>query len=232
MKRFWQRSKCEKIRELFSPYIDGQLSSLERDAVRYHLEVCEDCRRELESLKRMVGLLHRLPPAPLPRSFTLARPVEARPKVLPAFTWLRPVAVTAIILFLALLASDLGGLFVAQHGPEGKPPVATPAFPELTLPPGEALEVGAPLPERGKAPEEVSPGAPFAAEKRGLPPEAELIPQGEESAGQGLAGQTPEVSTTSNPAWLRPLEVALGLLSGLLLGLLLVRRRDHLRRLA
>ncbi|RLC70662.1 MAG: hypothetical protein DRI26_06665 [Chloroflexi bacterium] len=236
MKKFWRRSKCERIREMFSPYIDEQLGSLERDAVRYHLEVCEDCRRELESLKLTVGLLRRLPPAPLPRSFTLARPVEARPKVLPTFTWLRPVAVTVVVLFLALLASDLGGLFVAQHGPEGKPPVTAPASPELTLPPGETPEVGAPLPEKGKAPEEVSPGAPFAVEKRGLPHEAELIPPGLEGAREGLAGQTPEVSpippAPPNPGWVRPLEVALGLLSGLLLGLLLVRRRGHLRRLA
>lgn len=231
MKKFWRRSKCERIREMFSPYIDEQLSPLERDMVRCHLEVCEDCRRELESLKLTVDLLRRLPPAPLPRSFALARPVEARPKM-PTFTWLRPVVVTVVVLFLALLASDLGGLFVA-HGPEGNP-AATPSS-ELTLPPGEIPEVRASLPEKGKAPEEVSPGAPFAAEKRGLPHEAELIPQGEESAGQGLVGQTSEVfptsSTISNPGWLRPLEVALGLLSGLLLGLLLVWRRGHLRRL-
>ncbi len=237
MKKFWRRSECERIRENLSSYIDERLDTLEREAIRYHLEVCDDCRQELESLKLVVGLLHRLPAAPLPRSFTLVESTKAQRKPLlhrPAFAWLRPVAVTVAILFLALLASDLAGLLTAQPGTQQG---GTAAAPELTLPQREIPlpEVGAPASEEVKSPEKVSPGAPFAVEKRGLPPEAGLTPQGKESPSEELVGPTSRVSTPPpllSPGWLRPLEVALGLLSGLLLGLLLVQRKSRPRRLA
>ncbi len=239
MRMFRRRSKCDKIREMLSPYIDGRLTSWERDAVRYHVEVCEKCHRELESLKMTVELLHGLPQAPLRHSFALAEPVESRrpmPISLPTFGWLRPVAVVVLVMLVALLACDLGGLFLVQKSPVAEPGLASPpaVLPQVESP---LPRVGSLAPKEGKSPEEVTPAAPFAAEKRGIPHEAEVIPQGKEGREAGQAEQpapavsspTPSgvsvASAISIPLWLRPLEIALASLLGLLLSLLFLTRR-------
>ncbi|MBI4758088.1 MAG: zf-HC2 domain-containing protein [Chloroflexi bacterium] len=59
-----------------SAYIDNQLSPAEVEEVRRHLEQCPACAEELRTLRETVMLLQELPPAPLPRSFTLVEPAR------------------------------------------------------------------------------------------------------------------------------------------------------------
>ena len=51
---------CEKVQENLSAYLDGELSPQEADAIRAHLESCEDCAAEAESLRSTVRLVRSL----------------------------------------------------------------------------------------------------------------------------------------------------------------------------
>lgn len=48
------------VRERLSAYLDGELSVAARREVAAHLEVCEECRRELARLQRLDAALGRL----------------------------------------------------------------------------------------------------------------------------------------------------------------------------
>lgn len=45
-----------------SAYLDGELALSRRTRMERHVGVCPKCRRLLASLRRIVGVLHRLPP--------------------------------------------------------------------------------------------------------------------------------------------------------------------------
>ncbi|HZA79574.1 MAG TPA: zf-HC2 domain-containing protein [Acidimicrobiales bacterium] len=45
-----------------SAYLDGELTSRGRARMERHSGRCEECRGTLESLRRMLGMLGRLPP--------------------------------------------------------------------------------------------------------------------------------------------------------------------------
>jgi anti-sigma factor RsiW len=44
-----------------SAFLDGELAGRRRARMEHHTRRCPDCRRQLGSLERMVGALHRLP---------------------------------------------------------------------------------------------------------------------------------------------------------------------------
>ncbi|HEX9038105.1 MAG TPA: zf-HC2 domain-containing protein [Ktedonobacterales bacterium] len=64
----------EQLTEALSAYLDGALSTAERDALERHLAGCPACQKELAGLIRVGALLRALPEPPLPRSFTLPAP--------------------------------------------------------------------------------------------------------------------------------------------------------------
>ena len=87
----------EQQREQLSALLDNELSAQERAALETHLESCDWCRDELESLRRTRALLRALPQPALPRSFILplepaamTEPQRAAPALRPA-----PVPVAA-----------------------------------------------------------------------------------------------------------------------------------------
>jgi len=109
-----RKSECHRVREMFSPYLDDCVTSVERDTVKYHIEICEDCEWELRSLGTTVQLLSRMPVASAPRSFTLAEPLLRRdwiPFTLPSMNRLRLATALAVVLLAILLAGDFTGLF-------------------------------------------------------------------------------------------------------------------------
>jgi anti-sigma factor RsiW len=57
--------------ELFSSYVDGELTGTAATELEHHLSICIQCRTELEEFRRAVGGLGRLkdraPPAFLPQ---------------------------------------------------------------------------------------------------------------------------------------------------------------------
>jgi len=60
---------CEKIRELFSEYIDGVLDKANTDLVEEHLSKCEPCRKELNKLIKMLEILKNLKKEDTPPDF-------------------------------------------------------------------------------------------------------------------------------------------------------------------
>jgi hypothetical protein len=106
---FKRKSECQKKRGMFSPYIDGRLTSSERERMESHIEGCEACRRELESLEATVNLLHRVPLISPPRSFAIAEVAPRRHSV--AFGTLRVATAVAVLALVFLFVSDGVQLF-------------------------------------------------------------------------------------------------------------------------
>jgi anti-sigma factor RsiW len=67
---------CEDLRDLFSPYLDGQLTAAEADRLAAHVRTCPSCQEQLAALRFTSGLVSALPQAPLPAD--LAPRVVAR----------------------------------------------------------------------------------------------------------------------------------------------------------
>ena len=64
------------LQELFSAYLEGDLSPEEQTQVSSHLESCEECRRELASFQRTLRGLSSLRAVPPPEGFS--RKVQQR----------------------------------------------------------------------------------------------------------------------------------------------------------
>lgn len=62
---------CRHFQERLSAYLDGETSAADTEAIRRHLEVCPECRRELAAWERLNAALAQLtvpaPPLALPR---------------------------------------------------------------------------------------------------------------------------------------------------------------------
>lgn len=122
---------CEKVRQLLSDYLDGELSPAVTEGVQSHLYRCSHCERELQALRRTVQLLAVYGRQRVPvdcRGPVLARlraGEEARrvspwgwcrllPKLAPLPTapgWARASAAAAVVLALVV------GTFLVRSGP-------------------------------------------------------------------------------------------------------------------
>jgi hypothetical protein len=118
MFRGYWGSRCRKVRGLLSEYIDNRLDGEKKTLVERHLQTCEACSKELESLQITVQLLHRVPEVPVPRSFTVT---ASEPKRESAFgpaslRWLRPATAIIAIALVVLLTGDFLNVFVSNPG--------------------------------------------------------------------------------------------------------------------
>ena len=68
---------CGDFKELFSPYLDGQVSGVEMHALSRHLEECPRCTREYAALQRTQQLLAGLGPKKAPTDLALKLRVMA-----------------------------------------------------------------------------------------------------------------------------------------------------------
>ncbi len=112
---------CERIRqELLSAYIDGELSSEERELVEAHLSECEECARDLRTLRRTVELLGELPTLRVPRSFAIPVPAaKSITRLSRAYAFLRVATALAVLLLAIVWAGDV--LFIGR-APSAPPP--------------------------------------------------------------------------------------------------------------
>ena len=159
MTTFWRNRRHAGIRELLSSYIDGEVSASEARRVEEHLDGCDECVAELESLRATAMLLSRLPVLETPRSYALtpADVEEAAPRFrlpsIAAFTGgFAPAVATALALVLvvgvaliALWSIGTGGGYQAA----APAPAAAPAAP--------APQMAAPAPQ---VPMAAAPAAP------------------------------------------------------------------------
>ena len=60
---------CNKIRDLLSLYIDQMLDEDQVKEVDEHLSTCDSCRKELDEMKEILGLLNQAEMVPVPEAF-------------------------------------------------------------------------------------------------------------------------------------------------------------------
>ena len=144
---FKRKNECHKVKGLLSPYIDQQLSSLERVSVEEHLAKCAACSAELESLRATVNLLHRVPVVSPTRSFALAE-FAPRPRRAP-FALASSATAAAMSAMAFFFVGDAFGLFESHAADKGlrfgaeeadmlSTPVPAPSFAEG----GQSLDAG------------------------------------------------------------------------------------------
>ena len=154
----FDRFRHGKLRELLSSYIDGEVSDSERRRVERHLSGCEECRRELESLRLTVAALRQMPEIQATRSFAISAPPEPVRGGLGWVLGVRLAASAAAVVLVGLILADVTGLVVQSDMPDWgresyseQAPAPAPAFA------APAPAPAAPAPDAG--PSAHSPGA-------------------------------------------------------------------------
>ena len=100
-----------RLKLQLSAYLDGQVTAAEAERIRGHLDTCEECRAEVDSMRSTVDLLRSLPQLDVPRSFRLSE-VPERTK---GFRYQRPVLMAlasgAVVLVVVLVVdlTSIGG---------------------------------------------------------------------------------------------------------------------------
>ena len=106
------KSEHERIEEMLSAYIDGELSTAQKARVDAHLAKCEDCARNLRTMRQTVSLLGQLPTVKAPRSFAI-REAQVTPRRRAGVRWswaysaLQGATVLAFLLFVVVSAGDV-----------------------------------------------------------------------------------------------------------------------------
>lgn len=138
------KSEHQRVAEMLSAYLDGELSPEEQALVEKHLAKCADCAENLRTLRQTVALLEQVPPVAVPRAFTI-RPAQVakRPSLFQtrrAYVYLRAATALATVLFAVVLAGDVFLTGLAPHLAPARAP--------------EVIEKEVVV-EEGEAPEEV-----------------------------------------------------------------------------
>lgn len=68
---------CQELVELVTAYLEGALSSADRDRFEAHLAICQGCRNYLDQMRKTIALAGRLNEE--------AIPAEARRQLLEVF---------------------------------------------------------------------------------------------------------------------------------------------------
>lgn len=234
-----RKTRCHKVRGMLSEYIDSRLDSEDRGDVERHLEICEACSNELESLQMTVQLLNQVPEMPVPRSFAIReadvvgervpeprRPGELQPVPVLAtgevetgrvgildlqrHRWLRAATAFATAALVLLLMLDF--FQVVPHD------VGTGGGEVLVEPPGQTVLSATPEArddEPAPVPGEEAPTEDVTSDVTGL--------------GGTYEGEE-EISGESAAGWpLRQIEIAMGVLVFALVALMLFARRQRRR---
>ncbi|RKY89151.1 hypothetical protein DRQ09_01855 [candidate division KSB1 bacterium] len=61
--------RCKKVKFLISGYLDGILEEKQKQEFLNHIEKCENCKRELESTKELLGMISTIKPVEKAPSF-------------------------------------------------------------------------------------------------------------------------------------------------------------------
>jgi anti-sigma factor RsiW len=176
--------KHEKAQELLSCYVDGTLDAESSQKLEAHLEECEECRGDLDLLKKTLQVVGGIPPAEAPADFSARLRRKARKAGLferqrrrHASRQMVPFAPT-----MAVLLAAVGGLVVCllmyyshlqsltvEHAPAV---LLVESKEQVNLVARATWEIGGEVRIPGKV--EVPPQTPL-----GAPPELELrIPHG------------------------------------------------------
>jgi putative zinc finger protein len=166
---------CHEAREQFTALVDDALRGDERATLDAHLAECAECRSELASFQRAVGLVRAIEPARAPARFVDRVVAAARPIPWPArlarrvFTPSRrlPLQAAAIVIVAGLAVLIYRGSVEQQK--TATPPSAVQPAPPVAAPPAVTTRPGS-----APTPPVTTPPAvpPTPAEKAAAPPGA------------------------------------------------------------
>ncbi len=206
----------ERAEELFSPYIDEQVTAEERRFLERYLAEHAESRAKFDMLKAAVQLTKTLPPVKAPRSFVLPRSMARQPTLrlrsglaLRLYPTMRFATVAVAALFVFALVGDLAtqSRFAASPERQSVPLVA------LTT----ATAVAAQAPEASIAAEAPAPDEPMAEAAAPAPTEAPAPTTTATAASlaQALADTTtPPAPTQAPPAMADATAAGSGVVSG------------------
>lgn len=107
------KERCDKIRELLSPFLDGELAPEEKELVENHLIECEACQQEFARLKELDEAVSQIEVEEPSHEFhprlihTLSKEYAKRRKRRSFLIQLAPLAAAASILFVVLVSSQI-----------------------------------------------------------------------------------------------------------------------------
>ncbi|MEE8443188.1 MAG: zf-HC2 domain-containing protein [Dehalococcoidia bacterium] len=110
--RLLKGDKHQRWQQDLSPYIDGYLESHKQKALEEHLAQCASCQQELEGLRAVTSLLHRVPQVPVPRSFVLTQ--APAPRMAWGIRYTAPLRYATAAAALLLMAVAVGDLVTGQ----------------------------------------------------------------------------------------------------------------------
>ena len=205
----FRKNTCDRVKELLSEYLDQRLDPKENTQTENHLETCESCRKDYDSLRDTVTLLSRVPSVAIPRSFAIT---EAQPLPYPSFFGTLRTATIALAAMLVLLFT--GDVTNVLPGALPEPTQSTMSETSSPFPPGDDVMIevsteGVATPDGNLTGGEVIP--PLKAGQEGPAPEGVQIEEKLPGPSEVVLGTPSPVSETSTGRlwWLRPLELSL-----------------------
>lgn len=106
------KSKHERVAEMLSAYLDGEVTPNQRAQVEAHLAQCRECAHNLRTLRQTVNLLGELPAVKAPRSFVI-REAQVAPRRRVTGRWqrsyplLQGATVAVLLLLVIVFAGDM-----------------------------------------------------------------------------------------------------------------------------
>ena len=142
---------CRSAEELFSSFVEDELSQRERRTLENHLADCPRCSRAVDELRATVDLLTALPsyetgPAFEEEVMDRIRSGEAlRPGIVEWITervsgaWLKPVFLSGAAACALYIAFLVGGAYLASPSSVAKSPTASSATIARVMPPAKTV---------------------------------------------------------------------------------------------
>jgi anti-sigma factor RsiW len=141
--------------ELFSEYLDGELPAEQAAELEAHLEKCETCREELETLRKTLRGLAGLPPVPPPDQF--ARKVQqrirrrSRGRFFGQESWLTRIPFEWISFVIIILMLLMYFMVIQEQVTRVKPDQGSGTGSGKTVPPQTGPPEGATGPQQGSS---------------------------------------------------------------------------------
>jgi len=106
----WSRTEHEVCQDGMSAFLDGQLTPGERSRVEKHLQECEACRTELDSLRHTVSLLRAAPVLKPPRLFFIPAGEVTKQRLVRrrrlSYGFLQAATTVATVLLVLVVSGD------------------------------------------------------------------------------------------------------------------------------
>jgi len=125
-RRVGEMMDCDKVKQLLSSYIDGELNEEEKIEFDNHIAKCSSCKEEFNDILKVLDILHSIPEVELPADFKEGlhkKLVEVKQQEIRPFRIriLSSVAAGIMVMFaLGIVIFNAGGLRQKKFDTDGK----------------------------------------------------------------------------------------------------------------